>query len=127
MKIRTLKNLLGMTLLVALAALVSCVAASASTGQLRARASFDLNCPDTQLEIVPIDGRTKGVRGCGQQATYVESCEQHAGAYVGPGTGGSYRSSCTWMLNTDGRRTEASPAPAAPAPVAPAEDTPAEP
>jgi hypothetical protein len=63
----------------------------ASLEQLHARAAFDLNCPEAQLQVVKIDQRTQGVRGCGRQATYVESCTD------------PMRSSgtCTWIMNTD--------------------------
>jgi hypothetical protein len=60
----------------------------ASPSQLRDRAAFDLNCSQSELQVTEIDKRTRGVRGCGQQATYVQSCE-----------GGL----CTWVLNTDSR------------------------
>ncbi len=66
--------------------------------QLRARASFDLQCPKDSLEIVPIKQEPTvfhedilftviaGVRGCNQQVTYVY--EGHRGL---------------WLLNTDSR------------------------
>jgi hypothetical protein len=58
----------------------------ATEDQLRSRAAFDMRCSESDLRVYTIDDRTKGVQGCGEQATYVESC------------GGS---GCTWMLNTD--------------------------
>ena len=69
-------------------------ACSASMSSLRSRASFDLNCDQTNLQIVDIDGRTKGVSGCGQQGTYVESCEPNM-----------FGKSCTWVLNANNSRT----------------------
>jgi hypothetical protein len=62
----------------------------ASLEQLHARAAFDLNCPQEQLQIIKIDDPTQGVRGCGRQATYVENCTD------------PNRSSntCTWIMNT---------------------------
>jgi hypothetical protein len=60
-----------------------------SQSQLTRRASFDLSCPETQLQVTKIDKSTRGVRGCGQQATYVKSCS------VDP--------SCTWLLDSDAR------------------------
>lgn len=48
-------------------------ATSANTDQLRARAAFDLQCDQAQLQVVDIDDRTKGVTGCGHQATYVKT------------------------------------------------------
>lgn len=78
--------------------LLSCATMGASDDQLRARAAFDLDCPETSLELVEIDARTRGVRGCDQRLTYVEQCKPCANGYVG--------CECTWMLNTDGRRQE---------------------
>ena len=48
---------------------------------VKSQASFDLQCPDAQLEITPLSGDfgkkvanqydcTLGVRGCGKQTTY---------------------------------------------------------
>lgn len=69
-------------------------ACHATEAQLRSRAAFDLNCPEDQLQITKIDMRTRGVRACGQQATYIESCA------------GADGSKCTWVLNTDSRREQ---------------------
>jgi hypothetical protein len=80
--------------LAALTLMAACGGASAE--QLRARAAFDLNCPDGEIAIVHIDDRTEGVRGCGQRVTYVENC-----AWA-DGYGGKH--DCTWILNTDARR-----------------------
>jgi hypothetical protein len=43
------------------------------TGEVRQRASFDLQCPEPQIEVQTISsyGATYGARGCGRQATYV--------------------------------------------------------
>lgn len=71
----------------------------ATNQQLVRRAAFDLDCPEGQIEIVEIDKRTRGVRGCGQRGTYVSQCKPCANGYVG--------CECTWLLNTDGRRERA--------------------
>ncbi|MCA9662332.1 MAG: hypothetical protein KC486_28590 [Myxococcales bacterium] len=85
-------------LIAALALLAcACATASATEGQLIRRAAFDLQCPADALETVPLDERSVGVRGCARQATYVEHCETGANPY------GTYRHSCTWVLNSDGR------------------------
>lgn len=68
-------------------------ACGASEEQLRTRAAFDMKCSEDQLNLIEIDDRTTGVRGCGQQATYVESCAN------------ANRTDCTWVLNTDSRRS----------------------
>lgn len=75
---------------VVLAALLACT--GASEDQLRARSAFDLNCPDSQLKITDIDDKTKGVTGCGQRVTYVESCDGPADAMA---------RECTWVLNSN--------------------------
>lgn len=59
---------------------------TATDGGLRDRASFDLNCAKSKLRIVDLDADTRGVRGCGQRATYVQRCQPS-------GYG------CTWVLN----------------------------
>lgn len=73
--------------------LLSC--GSASESKLRTRAAFDLNCNKDNIRIVRLDGRTRGVSGCGQQVTYVESCDQ---------VGNTLINKCTWVLNSDSRR-----------------------
>jgi len=73
-----------------------CGCMGATSQQLRRRAAFDLECSEGQIEIIEIDKRTRGVRGCGQRGTYVSQCRPCANGYVG--------CECTWILNTDGRR-----------------------
>ena len=63
----------------------------ASEGQLRNRAAFDLDCRSDQLEVVEIDGKTRGVTGCGRRNTYVEDCEREEAFGA--------RAGCTWVLN----------------------------
>jgi hypothetical protein len=60
----------------------------ASTDALKARATFDLQCPAPDVQIIDIDARTKGVRGCGKQMTYVEICDNRPDGWH-----------CTWVLN----------------------------
>lgn len=78
------------------------LAATAATGcttgathaQLVNRAAFDLNCDAAAISVVEIDELTRGARGCGRQATYVEVCN-------GPKVGeNSHNTSCTWVMNT---------------------------
>lgn len=78
---------------------VSCAATGDSTlSQLRTRASFDLDCPKSQIKTVTIDERTRGVKGCGQRATYVHQCEPITW------NGTTIDEKCTWVLNADSRR-----------------------
>src|SRR5687768_7044664 len=72
-------------------ALVAC--GGASLEQLRARVAFDFHCPGAQVSIVPIDERTRGVSGCGRQATYIENCAM-TDVYGG-------KHNCTWVQNSD--------------------------
>jgi hypothetical protein len=69
----------------------------ATTDQLAARASFDLGCPKEKLDIVRLDDRTRGVTGCGQKVTYVESCS--SGGNLSGGLVGMAKQGCTWVLN----------------------------
>jgi len=43
-----------------------------------------------ELSVTKIDERTRGVRGCGRQATYLRSCTDPYGA------------NCTWVMNSAG-------------------------
>ncbi|MGH7438608.1 MAG: hypothetical protein ACRENE_23210 [Polyangiaceae bacterium] len=61
---------------------------------LKGRASFDFDCPKSQIKTVTIDDRTKGVSGCGHRATYVQSCER---------VGTTYSSDCTWVMNNSSK------------------------
>jgi len=67
--------------------------ANASMQQLKRRASFDLNCPAEKVTVLPLDPRTRGVRGCDRQATYVEVCKETGGDLCIADCG------CTWVLN----------------------------
>jgi hypothetical protein len=78
----------GFPLLLALAATGCFGASGASLEQLRARATFDLQCPSPETQLLDIDVRTKGVRGCGKQLTYVEVCDNRPDGWH-----------CTWVLN----------------------------
>jgi hypothetical protein len=62
---------------------------------LKTRASFDFQCPKSEIKTVTIDDDTKGVTGCGQRATYVQQCGRQ-----GPWG----RDDCKWILNTDATR-----------------------
>ncbi len=83
-------------LLLAGVALAAGCATNATVAQLKTRAAFDLQCNEAAIDVVPIDPRTNGVRGCGRQATYVEQCKPCANGYVG--------CECTWLMNSDGIR-----------------------
>jgi hypothetical protein len=79
--------------------------ATATNEQLVRRAAFDMRCPESQIQTIEIDSQTRGVRGCGQQAAYVERCDgPRQSAYA-----------CTWVLDArnDGAGSGQAPAPAA--------------
>lgn len=73
-------------------ALLAC--GGADHDQLKTRSAFDLKCPEEKIVLKEIDERTIGVIGCGQRATYVESCN---------GPKYEFASTCTWVLNSDSR------------------------
>jgi len=75
----------------------------ATDQQLRARAAYDLKCNEGHLQVTEIDARTRGVRGCNQQVTYVESC---TGGYGNNPGMQMATNECTWVLNGDSRRVQ---------------------
>jgi hypothetical protein len=54
---------------------------------LKTRAAFDFQCPKDDIKTVTIDDSTKGVTGCGQRATYVQTYGR-------------------WILNSDSKRSK---------------------
>jgi hypothetical protein len=70
---------------------LACATGPTSRDRLLKRAAFDLNCTKDELSVTKLDDRTRGVRGCGQKATYVESCDAPPS---------SFGRKCTWVMNT---------------------------
>jgi hypothetical protein len=74
--------------------------------QLRSRAAYDLRCAEDQLQLMKLDKRTRGVYGCGRQATYVWLCSGES-APAGPSMsmstsyGRPSDGQCTWMMNVE--------------------------
>jgi hypothetical protein len=62
--------------------------------RLMKRAAFDLDCPTEPMSIVRIDEKTRGVRGCGRQATYVKLCDAPVDNVM---------RSCVWVMNSGNR------------------------
>jgi hypothetical protein len=89
------KVLVSGVLCVGVIFLLGTIGCGATQAQLKTRAAFDMQCSEEQVELVEIDSRTYGVRGCGKQATYVETCA-HAND-----------TDCTWLLNTDSHEKQA--------------------
>ena len=67
-------------------ALAAC-ATTTPRDELLRRAAFDLKCTKDELHVTKISSDTRGVRGCGRQATYIRDCRPPAGL------------DCTWVLN----------------------------
>jgi hypothetical protein len=91
---------LSLLALVVLLGAVSC--GGATLVDLVARAKFDLQCPEADLQFTTIDDHTHGVSGCGKQATYLRVCA----------TTGWGEMNCRWTL--DAATKAATSAPAAP-------------
>jgi hypothetical protein len=72
-----------------LATLLACGAAT--TEELQSRAAFDLDCPPGSIKITDLGDGAMGVTGCGQRATYIESCD-------GPANNATRE--CQWVLNS---------------------------
>ena len=90
-----MRKVVGGLLLLALAVVgagAGCATEESPREQLLKRAAFDLRCTKDELRVTKIDERTRGVRGCGKRATYVQSCGQ-----VTP------FEDCTWVMNTRSR------------------------
>jgi hypothetical protein len=49
-------------------------------GALRSRASYELQCPENQLQITDLGDQTAGVDGCGRRGVYVY--DSGAGAWL---------------------------------------------
>jgi hypothetical protein len=79
--------------------LLSVAACGASAEGLVTRAAFDLDCPQDSLHVVELDSHVRGVTGCGQRATYVESCN---GGH-GEGAMAIMTEDCKWVLNSNSR------------------------
>lgn len=97
-----------LVVLVAMASLGCAGRQPASLSGLRYRATFDLTCPASELQLFHIDARTKAVAGCGRALVYVEQC-----------AGGSDESVCSWLANTPPAATTPPPPSIAPTPTGP--------
>jgi hypothetical protein len=84
-------------LIITLAATVtaSCVTTKGQSDLVVRRATFDLQCPDKDLQVSSLGQNTFGVVGCGRRATYVVDCKK------------DYIDSCTAVMNTAEKPTTA--------------------
>lgn len=64
------------------------------------RASYDLQCTPSQLEVTALGNLTTGVAGCGHRVTYMLMCPHSPHLWSG---------ACTWVLN--GQSVHRGPAP----------------
>lgn len=71
---------------------------SATRGQLTARAASELRCAPERLQVTEIDPRTRVVRGCGQDATFISECN-----VCGPRIN-RYSCDCVWRSDGSARR-----------------------
>jgi hypothetical protein len=60
---------------------------------VKKRASFEIDCPKSEVKAFWIDDKTIGVKGCGQKLVYVQACR-----------GQGITEECQWILNSDSRR-----------------------
>jgi hypothetical protein len=73
-------------------------AAQEAVLKVKRRAASDFDCPETDIRTKSFDERSKVAEGCGQRATYVETCE---GCVTGFGQYKSIeRCNCTWVMDT---------------------------
>jgi hypothetical protein len=83
----------GSAVFVVFAALVAAGCASTSShDRLLKRAAFDLHCTKDELSVTRLDSKTRGVRGCGRQATYLQVCELPNNPFA----------ECSWVMNSRG-------------------------
>lgn len=68
--------------------LAACAGPGATAEQLKARATFDLECPEPEVQVHDLGARVRGVVGCGRRLSYVEVCETRP-----DGT------HCAWVIN----------------------------
>jgi hypothetical protein len=90
MRLPLWSSLLAACWLAGVAVTGGCATAAQQKDKLLKRAAFDLKCTKDELSVTKLDERTRGVRGCGRQATYVRSCSD------------DYNINCTWVMNSAG-------------------------
>lgn len=67
--------------LVCASLLVGCVTVSEYTAVAR-QASFDLNCPESDIRVVELNTRTYGATGCNRQGTYSGYCDPFGQCFI---------------------------------------------
>lgn len=72
------------------------VACGASAVELQGRAVHDLECPSHELVVTEVSDGVRLVKGCGQTATYVETCNLKPYGVT----------ECLWVLNTRGEQEQ---------------------
>jgi hypothetical protein len=64
-----------------LATAAGCVSDADLIGKIRPRAAFDLSCPEQQVDVKLLDGKSSssasyGAMGCGKRARYETFCDE---------------------------------------------------
>ena len=58
--------------------ITGCASTSYKQEKIKKRATFDLNCPDEQIQVQELDGSFGttiwGASGCGRRASYLMTC-----------------------------------------------------
>jgi hypothetical protein len=85
--------MLAAAVLLGMAACATSDQSPLETLRLRKRASFDLDCAG-EIQVIRLDEKTRGVRGCARQATYVQLCD---------GPANELMRSCVWVMNNGSR------------------------
>jgi hypothetical protein len=77
------RSLVLFSVVVSLLVLAGCFTSGTKAGPLSVRAAYDMQCPEKDLQITELGGKTFGVRGCDKQATYTEVCAPKPGSFTG--------------------------------------------
>lgn len=76
----------------------------ADIAAVKKRASFEMNCPESDITGRWLDDKTLGVTACGQRATYVKVC--HSNVTTSP-IAAALSEECQWLLNSDSKPSRA--------------------
>jgi hypothetical protein len=75
-----------------------CATGPTPRDRLLKRAAFDLHCTKDEMSVTKLDEKTRGVRGCGRQATYVEMCDAAPTSML---------RTCSWVMDSGGVASDA--------------------
>jgi len=66
---------------------LGCLSLSCASDPVRVRASEDLRCDESQLQVTKLTEEAQSVTGCGQRATYIKKCPSCDWTMGPPGAG----------------------------------------